>query len=467
MNHFEPSFLLGLTATPYRMDNQDLFSLCDDNIIYEISLKQAIERDLLVPFRYNAMYDPTDYDKVKTSNGRFVVEDLEKHLSYKERADLILTQYHKLAGKRTLGFCVSISHAEYMAEYFCNNGVSSAAVHSGPPGNAQTMDRKSALEAMGKGDLDIIFAVDIFNEGVDIPSLDTVMFLRPTESYVIFLQQLGRGLRKYQEKNHLTVIDFIGNYKRANYIPLLLAGENPWTAESSSFSRLEDYEFPEGCVVSFDFRVIDLFVQLAARDPLPVRMRETYYRIKNELGRRPGRFDMFEGSDIPLREYLKEGWLRFLESAGDLTEIEMEWLDTPAEDFLLEIEQTRFTKAYKVPTIKAFIKNETIVSKVDLNEIGKEMMHFYRDYPLHQKDLNNKAHRKWQSWEEKQFSKLAKNNPVKFLSRGRFFNFNEIKQQMYLDPSIEPNLSPELADHVKDILKYRKKYFFQRRYKED
>ena len=198
----------------------------------EITLKQSIERDLLVPFRYYAVYDPTDYDQVKVANGRYVVEDLERQLSYKERADLILNNYRKLAGERTLGFCVSIKHAEYMAEYFVKQGVNAAAVHSGTPGSPHTLDRHSAVEALEKGELKVIFAVDIFNEGVDIPSVDTVMFLRPTESYVIFLQQLGRGLRKYAGKDYLTVIDFIGNYKRAHYIPLLLAGENPWTSKT-------------------------------------------------------------------------------------------------------------------------------------------------------------------------------------------------------------------------------------------
>ena len=120
-----------MTATPFRMDNQDIFALCDDNVIYEISLKQSIERDLLVPFKYYAIYDPTDYDRIETANGRYVVENLERQLSYEERANLILEQYLRFAGERTLGFCVSIKHAEYMAEYFSANGRAAAvlAVH--------------------------------------------------------------------------------------------------------------------------------------------------------------------------------------------------------------------------------------------------------------------------------------------------------------------------------------------------
>src|SRR5690606_2245370 len=110
--------------------------------------------------------------------------------------------------------------------------------------------------------------------------------------------------------------------------------------------------------------IIDLFEELAARDPLPVRMKDTYLRIKQSLGRRPTRLDIYKGSDIPIREYLREGWLRFLESVGDLEPEEESWLGTPAEDFLIEVEPTHFTKAYKIPTIKTFLREGTIVPKV-------------------------------------------------------------------------------------------------------
>ena len=466
IDYFKPRFLLGLTATPFRMDNKDIFTLCDDNVIYEISLKQSIERDLLVPFRYYAIYDPTDYDRVKVANGRYVLEELERELSHVERADLIVNNYRKLAGQRTLGFCVSIKHAEYMADYFASHGIAAATVHSGTPGSVHTLDRHSAVEALEKGDVKVIFAVDIFNEGVDIPSVDTVMFLRPTESYVIFLQQLGRGLRKYTGKDHLTVIDFIGNYKRAHYVPLLLAGENPWTSKSPGARRLEDYEFPEGCMVNFDFRIIDLFKELADRDPLPVRMRDTYWRIKQSLGRRPNRVDMYEGSDIPFREYLKDGWLRFLKSMEELESEEEGWLDTPAEEFLKEVERTRFTKAYKLPTIRASLRQGTVVPRVKLEVIAEEMMSFYRDYPLHQKDMSNRSNRNWRDWGVNEFARLAKDNPVKFLCRGQFFHYDEINRVMYLDSEVEPFLSAKLATHVDDILSYRKTDYFRRRYKD-
>ncbi len=466
LEHFQPQFLLGLTATPFRMDNKDIFAICDDNVIYEISLKQAIERDLLTPFRYYAIYDSTDYDQVKSVNGRYVVEDLERELSHTDRADLILSNYHRLAGEKTLGFCVSIKHAEFMAQYFTDHGIKSAAVHSGKPGIDYTIDRHDAVEMLENGEIKAIFAVDIFNEGVDIPVVDTVMFLRPTESYVIFLQQLGRGLRKYQDKDYLTVIDFIGNYKRAHHVPLLLAGDNPWISQTPVARHPEEYNFPEGCTVNFDLRIINLFKEMATHDPLPIRMRDTYWRLKQSLGRRPTRVDIYEGSDIPIREYLKDGWLRFLQSMGELDSTEESWLGTGAEEFLKEIEQTRMTKAYKVPTIRTFLRNNTIVPRVELNEIAKEMQSFYRDYPLHQKDLSNRSNQNWREWGIKEFARLARDNPVNFLSRGRFFHYDEINRMMYLEPDVESYLSPKLAVHIDDILNYRRIDYFRKRFKD-
>src|SRR5690606_27950544 len=126
-------------------------------------------------------------------------------------------------------------------DYFCKNNVRAVSVHSQ---SADSVDRYEAIEALQKGDIQIIFAVDLFNEGVDIPSVDTVMFLRPTESMVVFLQQLGRGLRKDEDKEALIVLDFIGNYKNAHYIPALLSGENPLEKKDISTS-IRNLELPE------------------------------------------------------------------------------------------------------------------------------------------------------------------------------------------------------------------------------
>lgn len=224
INYFNPKFMLGLTATPDRLDNKDVFSICDYNTVYEATLKTAIDKGWLVPFRYYGIYDESvNYDKVEYKNGKYNEKELEKALSINNRAELILKHYKKYKSTRALGFCTSKSHAEFMAKYFNENGVPSCAVYSSNEGEYNE-ERSIALKKLRDEDINVIFSVDMFNEGLDIKSIDMVMFLRPTESPTVFLQQLGRGLRKDKNKKYLNVLDFIGNFKKANLVPYLLTG---------------------------------------------------------------------------------------------------------------------------------------------------------------------------------------------------------------------------------------------------
>lgn len=205
INYFNPKFMLGLTATPDRLDNKDVFSICDYNTVYEATLKTAIDKGWLVPFRYYGIYDESvNYDKVEYKNGKYNEKELEKALSINNRAELILKHYKKYKSTRALGFCTSKSHAEFMAKYFNENGVPSCAVYSSNEGEYNE-ERSIALKKLRDEDINVIFSVDMFNEGLDIKSIDMVMFLRPTESPTVFLQQLGRGLRKDKNKKYLNV----------------------------------------------------------------------------------------------------------------------------------------------------------------------------------------------------------------------------------------------------------------------
>lgn len=467
LKYFQPRFMLGLTATPYRTDNRDIFALCEDNVIYEIYLRDAINRDLLVPFRYFGVYDVTDYDRVSVRNGRYVVEELERELSNEERAGLVLEKYLKMAGQRTLGFCTGIAHADYMADYFIRHNINAVSVHSKVNASSLVMGRKEAVKKLEAGELQVIFCVDIFNEGVDIPSLDTVLFLRPTESFVVFLQQLGRGLRKFDGKEYLTVLDFIGNYKRAHYLPALLAGDNPIYPHSRG-KRIQDIDYPDNCVVHFDFRLLDLFEEMAARDPLKKRMVDEYFRLKEEPKRRPDRLDVFEGSDIPFREYVKEGWLRFLHELDELTDEEGAWLDTPAEGFLRDLEKTSMTKSYKIPAVSSFLTDGSIVQVVPLHEVGEQFKVFLLESPVHQKDMQDKGSRNWQNWKDEKFAEVMRKNPIHFLSKqGKYYHYDEINRVFYLDDSIKGYLGSLMAKHVKDILTWRKINYFRKRFRGD
>ncbi len=467
INYFKPKFLLGLTATPYRMDNKDIFEICNDNIIYEINLKDAINRDILVPFKYYGVYDDTNYDEIEYKNGKYNIEQLEKLLSTEKRADLILSNYLKFAGKRTIGFCTSIVHTEYMAEYFSQNGIKSVAVHSSNSSSKYFMDRDEAIEKLERGEIQVIFAVDIFNEGVDIPSLDTVLFLRPTESYVVFLQQLGRGLRKFEDKDYLVVIDFIGNYKKAHYIPKLLAGENPLYIKETSPKYMCNIDLPEDRTTNFDLKLMDLFEEMRKRDPLKKRMREEYFRLKESLERRPDRVDIYQGIDIPMREYLKKGYLRFLYEIDELNEIEKKWIDTVGEEFLIEIEKTAMSKSYKIPVLLSFIKGDKMVTEVSIEEVGKSFMDYYSNDKVHSKDFRDKKHKDWKQWSLERYTKEAVQNPIKFLSRSKFFAHDEINNTFSITDELSPFIDENFIKHYLDILKYREIQYFARRFKEE
>ena len=473
LEYFEPEFLLGLTATPYRMDNRDIFALCNDNLIYEIDLKNAINRDLLVPFKYYGIYDSeVNYDEINISQGKYVVKELEEKLSTHKRADLVYKNYQRLGGDRTLGFCASIPHARYMADYFnSQKGVKAATVHSSSEKGDYFMDREEAVESLKNGEIEVIFAVDIFNEGVDIPALDTVLFLRPTESYVVFLQQLGRGLRKYQDKEHLKVIDFIGNYKRAHHLPYLLAGVNPIDRDYKKGERLDDLEYPENCEINIDFEAIDLFEKMKKSDPLEKRMADEYYRLKDLLGRRPLRYDIYTGSDLDIKNFIRrkyddvKGYLRFLNDLDELTSEEEEWLGTIAEKFIIELEQTRMSKSYKMPVLMSLIQNDEVQQSVSLKTVGQSFMDFYKKNKQHQKDLNNKRHKNWRDWDLERFIKEAVRNPVKFLSKRKFFIHDEINEEFRLHNDLAPYLTDSLKRHLNDIIEFRKTLYFKRRFK--
>ena len=265
IDYFTPEFLLGLTATPERLDSKDVFALCDYNMVYEVRLKDAINKGWLVPFRYYGIYDETvNYESIDYKNGKYDDKQLEEALMLNKRGELILNHYLKYNSKRAMGFCTSRHHAEYMAKIFNENNIPSAAVYSREKGE-YSEERNMALSKLTSGELKVIFSVDMFNEGLDIPAIDMVMFLRPTQSSTIFLQQLGRGLRKSKDKTYLNVLDFIGNYKKANLVPFLLSGKEYSSIESKN-NRQSDYEFPEECIVDFDFRITDIFKNQAERE---------------------------------------------------------------------------------------------------------------------------------------------------------------------------------------------------------
>lgn len=219
LTYYKPKILLGLTATPERMDGKSILEYFDDRIAAEIRLPEAIDRKLLCPFQYFGVTDNVDLDELKWTRGGYDRTELSNIYTFSgavanKRADMIVESILKYVTEiddvKGLGFCVSMAHAEFMSNFFNENGIPSMFLTSQ---NANE-ERGTAKQSLVNGKVRFIFVVDIYNEGVDIPEINTVLFLRPTESLTVFLQQLGRGLRLVENKECLTVLDFIGQANR-------------------------------------------------------------------------------------------------------------------------------------------------------------------------------------------------------------------------------------------------------------
>jgi superfamily II DNA or RNA helicase/HKD family nuclease len=214
LNHLEPRELLGLTATPERTDGLDVRSFFGGRTAAELRLWDALGADLLCPFHYFAMADGTDLRQVGWTRGRYDDAELSSvYTGNRARAAIVLSQLRDLVldlgAMRALGFCVSVAHAEFMAQVFRDAGIAALAVSGVTPAH----ERAQALQDLRARRLNVLFAADLFNEGLDLPDVDTLLFLRPTESATLFLQQLGRGLRRTRDKAVLTVLDFVGHHR--------------------------------------------------------------------------------------------------------------------------------------------------------------------------------------------------------------------------------------------------------------
>lgn len=247
IDYFKPKFLLGMTATPERTEGKDIFSVFDNNIAIEVRLNEALEKNLVVPFHYFGItdIDLVDYTGIDINN----IAKVSKLLEINERVDFVIEKmnFYGFDGykRKAIGFCASIEHAKFMADEFNKRGIKSIAL----TGSDSIEKRQNGIKELenDSSNLEVIFTVDLFNEGVDIPSINLVLMLRPTNSSIIFIQQLGRGLRKYKEKEFLTVLDFIGNYNKAFQIAIALNGTKYYDKESLKISIKTNFSSMPGC----------------------------------------------------------------------------------------------------------------------------------------------------------------------------------------------------------------------------
>ena len=475
VNYFKPQFLLGLTATPERMDGRNIYEICDYNVPYEISLKEAINKGMLVPFHYYGIFDDTDYSKLHIVRGRYDEKELnETYIGNVHRYELIYKYYCKYGSRQALGFCCSKEHAREMAREFSSRGIPSVAVFSDASGE-YTEKRNVAIQKLKNGEIRAIFSVDMFNEGVDITSVDMVMFLRPTESPIVFLQQLGRGLRKCRGKEFLTVLDFIGNYEKAGRVRFLLEGKSDTYREGCHLS--DTLRFPDDCMVDFDLKLIDLFAEMDRKHlKLKDQVINEYFRVKDLLGKRPTRLELFtymddniyetaitHSKDNPFKRYLE-----FLNDLGELSQIEVEFYKGIGREFISLLENTNMSKVYKMPVLMAFYNNADVLMEVSEKQLLSSWKEFFST-GTNWKDLDkNMTLQKYKDISDKDHLRKILAMPVHFLlESGKGFFVKNDDVALGLKEELRPLIdNPVMIRQMKDVIDYRTMDYYQRRYRE-
>ena len=305
LNYFQPQFLLGMTATPERTDGFDIYQLFDHNIAYEIRLNQAMQENLLCPFHYFGITDITVDNQEINDNSTF------NDLTTDARVTHIInqSQYYGFSGERLRGliFCSHIEEAQILSQKFNERGFHTIAL-SGKDSQETRTNAIHKLEQKERSTgLDYIFTVDIMNEGIDIPAINQIIMLRPTKSAIIFVQQLGRGLRKYPQKDYVVILDFIGNYQNNFMIPIALSGDTSYNKDNIRHYVAEGNRFIFGSsTIHFDkvarqkiYQAID-----SAKLSDTALLKNEYLQLKQKSGKIPSIFDFSQFGSIDILKFL-------------------------------------------------------------------------------------------------------------------------------------------------------------------
>jgi superfamily II DNA or RNA helicase len=376
INYFKPKVLLGLTATPERMDGGDIQEDFHNRIAAEIRLPEALNRKLLCPFQYFGITDSIDLSQVSWERGRYLPSELTNIYTANDKriGDILiaLNKYTKdIEDVRALGFCVSIEHAKFMAEKFTLAGLKADYLTS-----ANTQNRSIIKQQLIKKEINYLFVVDIFNEGIDIPEIDTVLFLRPTESLTVFIQQLGRGLRLSEDKDCLTVLDFVGNardeYNFENKFRALIGKTN-----STVLKELEDNfpHLPLGCSIILEKKAKEVILKNIS-NAISLNINQLIQKIKNFEHNTSLPFNLknfLELNNITLQMIYKKGsWKRLCQIAGKSKDFnttnEKQIVSTISNKWLSSASNSYFDFILKLA------KNNFHFSINSLNEIEKKML---------------------------------------------------------------------------------------------
>ncbi|MCT7577678.1 DEAD/DEAH box helicase [Aliarcobacter butzleri] len=389
LDYFKPKFLLGLTATSNRMDGNSIYEVFDENIALDIRLNDALEHNLIVPFHYYGISDiqSIDYENIDLRK----IDLLAKLLSVNKRVDFIIDKmnfYSNSGNKRkVLGFCVSKEHCNFMANEFNKKGINSITLTSD---DSISKREESIKKLENENDsLEVIFTVDIFNEGIDIPSINMVLFLRPTNSPIVFVQQLGRGLRKYKNKEFLTVLDFIGNHKKAYLIALALVGNKMIDKESIKLSIENNFaDFKNAFICMDEISKSRILEQINKENFNQLRyLKEQYFEVKNILGKVPTLLDFLQFEDVinPLK-FIDESksYIEFLAKVEENKKLKELILD---ENFIKAIRfienELPIKRVYEFVILKYLLNNDFCDENIAFKVLNKYLDRVDKETIIH------------------------------------------------------------------------------------
>lgn len=392
INYFNPKFLLGLTATPERMDNYNIFNIFNENIAMELRLKEALNYNLISPFHYFGISDIDDIDLSDVDISK--IDVLAKKLMINKRTNFILEKikFYGYSGSKLkgIGFCVSIEHAKYMAEEFKKLGVNSVALS----GKDSIEKRETYIKELenNSSNLNFIFAVDIFNEGIDIPDINMILMLRPTNSPVIFIQQLGRGLRKTETKEFLTILDFIGNHNKAFLIGMAFTGNSSYDKDHIKYCIKNNFSNLSNKInISMDEISKDRIIKQIENENFNTLkyLKEEFFSFKNELKKIPSYMDFFNYESSPnIHKYLLKykSYFNFLKVIGENT------FDLSKQEIKIaeEIEGIfPIKRIYELVIIKLLIENNEVSISQAKEELKKYLDTVYTKTIIHSfKNIN-------------------------------------------------------------------------------
>ncbi|RID83487.1 DNA helicase [Peribacillus asahii] len=460
LDYFDPRFLLGITATPDRNDNKDVYAICDGNVAFRMDFLEAISRKWLSPFKYFGVYDENDYSQITWLGNRYDEEELLQIQLRDDHAERILQVWIDKKQTRTIGFCSSIRQADFLSNYFNRKGYKTVSLHTKQIG----VGRKAAIDQLEKGELDVIFTVDLFNEGVDIPAVDTLLFVRPTESLTVFTQQIGRGLRLHEGKQHCVIIDLIGNYRNAD-IKMSLFDTKP----SKKKGKIEPV-VPELCEINLDIQAINLLEEMMKKkQPRKEYLASAYFSLKQELGRRPSYLELHLKGAVESVQYRQEfsSYFGFLERIDELTPFEKDVFNR-YKPWIEETEKTGMAKSYKMVVLLAMLQKgkSDWYKPVTPTEVAPYFYQYLTETEYRKRiDFSDKASKKLWEYDEKGVSKLIATMPMtkwSGSSKGLLSFDNGI---LKLEFDIDSEDEEALFDMTKEVCEYRLHYHFERKAK--